>query len=122
MTPTAKASLAPPLIDALCAGPAPKQQAAAQPVTDAPEPHSSVGEPLETADAATPADAQAAAGLPHVHIALGVIAVIALVAALYLARSFFIPLLIGILASYALHPVVNWLNDRHIPRAISAAL
>jgi predicted PurR-regulated permease PerM len=33
-----------------------------------------------------------------------VLAIIAFVAALYLARAFFVPLLIGILASYALHP------------------
>jgi predicted PurR-regulated permease PerM len=36
--------------------------------------------------------------------AVSVLAIIAFVAALYLARAFFVPLLIGILASYALHP------------------
>ena len=53
---------------------------------------------------------------------LGIVAVIALVAALYLARAFFVPLLVGILASYALHPVVDWLQARYIPRPAGAAL
>ncbi len=50
------------------------------------------------------------------------IALIALVAALYLARAFFVPLLIGILTSYALRPVVDWLEKGHVPRAVAAAL
>lgn len=49
-------------------------------------------------------------------------ALIALVAALYLARAFFVPLLIGILASYALSPLVDWLELRRLPRAVGAAL
>jgi len=56
------------------------------------------------------------------NLALGILAGIALVAALYLARAFFIPLLIGILASYALRPVVDWLQARRVPRAAGAAL
>lgn len=55
-------------------------------------------------------------------LAVGLLAVIALVAALYLARAFFVPLLIGILASYALHPVVDWLKAVHVPRPAGAAL
>ena len=55
-------------------------------------------------------------------LALTILAAIALVASLYLARAFFIPLLIGILASYALRPVVDWLQARYIPRAAGAAL
>jgi predicted PurR-regulated permease PerM len=55
-------------------------------------------------------------------LAVSVLAAIALVAALYLARAFFVPLLIGILASYALRPVVDWLQAHYIPRAIGAAL
>lgn len=56
------------------------------------------------------------------NLPLSILAVIALVAALYLARAFFIPLLIGILASYTLRPVVDWLQARRIPRAAGAAL
>lgn len=55
-------------------------------------------------------------------LALAVLAGIALVAALYLARAFFVPLLIGILASYALRPVVDWLDAHYIPRPAGAAL
>jgi len=51
-----------------------------------------------------------------------VLAVIALVAALYLARAFFVPLLIGILASYMLRPVVDWLKAFHVPQSVAAAL
>ncbi len=54
--------------------------------------------------------------------ALTILAVIALVAALYLGRGFFVPLLIGILASYALHPVVDRLEAYRVPRAVGAAL
>ncbi len=55
-------------------------------------------------------------------LALTVVAVIALIAALYLARAFFVPLLIGILASYSLRPVVDWLQRMRIPRPVAAAL
>lgn len=51
-----------------------------------------------------------------------VLALLALLAALYLARGFVIPLLIGILASYALTPAVDWLRRFHVPRAAGAAL
>ena len=55
-------------------------------------------------------------------LAAGVLAVLALVGALYLARGFFIPLLIGILVSYALHPLVDGLEACRVPRSIGAAL
>jgi predicted PurR-regulated permease PerM len=55
-------------------------------------------------------------------VAVVILTVIALVAALYLARAFFVPLLIGILASYALAPVVDWLTAHRVPRLIAAAL
>jgi len=58
----------------------------------------------------------------RINVAVGLLAFIAIVAALYLARAFFVPLLIGILASYALSPVVEWMKRRHVPRALSAAL
>ena len=58
----------------------------------------------------------------RLNLGVGVLAVIALVAALYLARAFFVPLLIGILASYTLSPVVGWLKKLYLPRALGAAL
>lgn len=88
----------------------------------------SSGAPHETVpDAAVPAaDTVAVAARPRrywrISLALGFLAVIALVAALYLARAFFVPLLIGILASYALRPVVDWLEAHYIPRPAGAAL
>ena len=55
-------------------------------------------------------------------LSLGLLAAIALVAALYLARDFVVPLLIGILASYTLTPLVDWLKACHVPRPAGAAL
>jgi predicted PurR-regulated permease PerM len=60
--------------------------------------------------------------MTHMSVALTVLAVIALIAALYFARAFFVPLLIGILASYALRPLVDGLQAIHIPRAVAAAI
>ena len=54
--------------------------------------------------------------------ALIVLAVIAVIATLYLGRAFLVPLLIGILASYTLRPIVDWLQALRIPRAVGAAL
>jgi hypothetical protein len=56
-----------------------------------------------------------------VNVAVGVLAVIAVVAALDLAQAFFVPLLLGILASYALSPVVEWLKAIRVPRPAGAA-
>ena len=70
----------------------------------------------------SPPDAAAALRDSHIHLAAGVLAVIALVGALYLARAFFVPLLIGILASYTLHPLVDWLAACRVPRGLGAAL
>lgn len=38
------------------------------------------------------------------------------------AADVFIPVMVGVLFSYALSPVVNWLHVRRIPRAVSAAM
>lgn len=58
-----------------------------------------------------------ARGTLSLTVAVGILTVIVLFAALYLGRAFFVPLLIGILASYALHPVVDWLKACYVPRA-----
>ncbi|NTU65139.1 MAG: AI-2E family transporter, partial [Chloroflexi bacterium] len=60
--------------------------------------------------------------IARLNVAVGILTAIALVAALYLARAFFVPLLIGILASYALKPVADWLHARRIPLPLAAAL
>ncbi len=78
----------------------------------------------ESADApAGPTEpAGRASRMSRLTVAVGVLAVIALVAALYLARAFVVPLLLGILGSYALRPLVNWFQARHIPGPVAAAL
>ncbi|SEK67174.1 AI-2E family transporter [Nitrosovibrio tenuis] len=53
--------------------------------------------------------------------AVWILALIALVAALYLARAFIVPLLFGILVSYTLWPLVDWLERYRVPRALGAA-
>ena len=53
--------------------------------------------------------------------ALWILVFIAIIAALYLARAFLVPLLFGILVSYTLRPVVDWLERYRIPRALGAA-
>ena len=53
--------------------------------------------------------------------ALWILAVIAVVAALYLARAFIVPLLFGILVSYTLRPAVDWFERYRIPRVLGAA-
>ena len=58
----------------------------------------------------------------HIHLAAVSLGLLAFVAALYLARGFFVPLLIGIIASYALHPLVDKLEAWRIPRGIGSAL
>jgi len=73
----------------------------------------------------------AAAQVPHqavrsryrgMTLPLGILAAIAIVAGLYLARAFLVPLLIGMLTSYTLRPVVDWLQARRVPRAAGAAM
>jgi len=54
--------------------------------------------------------------------AVAIVACISTVAALYWARAFVMPLLIGLLASYALRPVVDLLGKFRVPRALAAAL
>ena len=55
-------------------------------------------------------------------VSLVVLATLASLYALRWASAVFIPVMVGILFSYALSPVVNWMQRCHIPRAISAGL
>ncbi|GAB3667050.1 AI-2E family transporter [Ramlibacter alkalitolerans] len=100
-------------------------------------------EPSETSGASGPADPSDVddiprlpvdpRGPPHVllHLpvsgarsaALGVLMVLAVLAVLRLASGFFIPLMLGLVFTYALSPLVDWLHRRvRIPRALSAAV
>jgi predicted PurR-regulated permease PerM len=55
-------------------------------------------------------------------ISLAILATLASVFMLRWASAVFIPLMVGILFSYGLSPVVDWLALRRIPRVLSAAL
>jgi predicted PurR-regulated permease PerM len=55
-------------------------------------------------------------------MALVVIAVVAVLAVLRGASGFFIPVMIGLMFSYALSPVVDWFEKIRVHRAISAAV
>ena len=68
------------------------------------------------------ATAVPAPGVSYVPMAVGTLALLALICALYLARGFFVPLLIGIIASYTLHPLVDGLQAWRVPRSVGAAL
>ena len=56
------------------------------------------------------------------NVSLAILATLASVFMLRWASAVFIPLMVGILFSYGLSPVVDWLALRRIPRALSAAL
>jgi predicted PurR-regulated permease PerM len=53
---------------------------------------------------------------------LVVLTVLAVLAVLRWASGFFIPLMVGLVFSYALSPMVDWLHRRKVPRALSAAV
>lgn len=83
--------------------------------------------------AAAPSEAPLSGGQPlapperhtryrAMNVGVSVIAIVAAVAALYLARAFVIPLLLGIFASYTLSPLVDWLKAWRVPRPLAAAL
>jgi predicted PurR-regulated permease PerM len=55
-------------------------------------------------------------------ISLTVLAVLAAVFMLYWARAFFIPLMFGVMISYALSPLVKMMQNWKIPRALGAAI
>lgn len=56
------------------------------------------------------------------NMALMVLTAIAALAMLRWASGFFIPLMLGLVFTYALSPVVDWLARMRIPRALSAAV
>jgi len=55
-------------------------------------------------------------------VSLAVLTVLAVIFALHWARAVFIPVMLGVMISYALSPPVNLMQKWHIPRAIGAAL
>ena len=55
-------------------------------------------------------------------VALAVLAVLASIYALWWARAFAIPLLLGIVISYTLYPLVAWLESIRIPRIVGTVI
>ncbi|MGO9934179.1 MAG: AI-2E family transporter [Steroidobacteraceae bacterium] len=55
-------------------------------------------------------------------LSLGVLAALASVYALWCARAFAIPLLLGIIISYTLYPLVAWLESIRIPRVVGTVI
>ena len=55
-------------------------------------------------------------------MSLMVLAGLAILFVLHWAKAVFIPVMLGVLASYALSPVVNWLELKRVPRWLSAAV
>ncbi|HZY16711.1 MAG TPA: AI-2E family transporter, partial [Ramlibacter sp.] len=55
-------------------------------------------------------------------VLLTVLTVLAVLAVLRWASGFFIPLMLGLVFSYALSPLVDWLHRARIPRAVSAGV
>ena len=55
-------------------------------------------------------------------LALTILAVLATLFALSWAQAFLVPLLLGVVISYALSPLVGWLQAARIPRALSSAI
>lgn len=83
------------------------------------------GAPIAAPLAADPEDTSHA--LLHVPLnvrsmTLVMLTVLAILAALKWASAFFIPLMLGLMFSYALSPIVDTLERWRIPRAISAAV
>jgi predicted PurR-regulated permease PerM len=88
------------------------------------EPRATPGEPkapepqpardADAIDVRVPVDVRSAA--------LTVLAVIAVVLLLQYAQSMIIPIVLGVLISYALDPIVSWLERIHVPRPLGAAV
>jgi predicted PurR-regulated permease PerM len=71
----------------------------------------------------------AAASASHVQMPISIrsvsLAIIALLAGLFVlhwARAVFIPFMLGLVFSYALSPIVNWMESRRLPRALGAGV
>ena len=56
------------------------------------------------------------------NVSLVVLAVFASLFVLQAAKAVFIPVMLGLIFSYALSPLVNWAEARHVPRWLGAAV
>lgn len=55
-------------------------------------------------------------------LSLAVLAIFAGIFVLHWAKAVFVPFMLGLLLSYALSPVVNWLERRRVPRWLGSAV
>ena len=55
-------------------------------------------------------------------LSLVVLALLASLFVLHWAKAVFIPLMVGLIFSYALSPLVNWMESRRVPRWLGAAV
>lgn len=53
---------------------------------------------------------------------LALLSILAVIFTLYWGRAFFIPLMFGVMISYALSPILNWMQKLKIPRAMGGAV
>jgi predicted PurR-regulated permease PerM len=81
-------------------------------------------DPLATQDKDTSDASQLTVHMPvdARGVALGILAMLALVFALKWAQNFAISLLVGILLSYTLNPLVVWLERIKVPRIVGASM
>lgn len=79
--------------------------------------------PLAVASAAEPAPVLLRRKAVSVRsLALALLATLASIAALRLGSAFFVPVMLALVASYSLTPLVDRLENVHVPRAFGAAL
>lgn len=92
------------------------------PEPDAPEP--AARESTAAASETKPTDQATVAPMPVDvrSVALTVLAVIAIVLMLQFAEAVLIPIVIGVLISYALDPIVDKVTKLHLPRPLAAAV
>lgn len=84
--------------------------------------HAGAEPPTPTLEANEPARALLHVPVDVRSVSLALLATLASIFALRWAGAVVIPVMVGLLFSYALSPLVDWLQLRHIPRALSAAL
>ncbi|MGB4116004.1 MAG: AI-2E family transporter [Polaromonas sp.] len=86
---------------------------------------------VDTVQPSTKPEIHATASLSAAHLqipisirslSLAVIAVLAGLFVLHWARAVFIPFMLGLVFSYALSPIVNWMESLRIPRAAGAGI
>jgi predicted PurR-regulated permease PerM len=112
--------------DSAAPGPVPPKASAAEPEPPRADPAAGTTAAAPVAAAApTPSGADVPATQTKVDVrsaALTVLAVVATILVLQYAQSMIIPIVLGVLISYALEPVVAQMTRWHIPRALSAAV